>query len=106
MGIFGKSNRDLLMEKYPDFTLRFIDSEFDDAVIGIFKNPVRVVYSFSKCLDLLTYKADIPSRGRAVDYMNEKYCWRFEDEERTDSPVFLDYESVKSKHYFFSVVKV
>jgi hypothetical protein len=47
------SKRDLLLEEYEDsYTILTADG-FDDAILGFCENSERVIYSVSKCIDIL-----------------------------------------------------
>ena len=41
-----------LIEKYPDEELIIADG-FDEAILGIEKNTSRIIYSVSKCLEII-----------------------------------------------------
>jgi hypothetical protein len=41
-----------ILENYPDETFLKADG-FDDAIIGFDENSLRLIYSMSKCLDIL-----------------------------------------------------
>lgn len=41
-----------ILENYPDETFLIADG-FDDAIIGFDENSFRLIYSMSKCLDIL-----------------------------------------------------
>jgi hypothetical protein len=41
-----------ILENYPDETFLKADG-FDDAIIGFNENSLRLIYSMSKCLDIL-----------------------------------------------------
>ena len=43
---------DTILEMYPDEELLIADG-FDDAILGVDENQMRVIYSVSKCLDIL-----------------------------------------------------
>lgn len=44
--------RNQLIETYPDETFLLADG-FDDAIIGVDSHSRRVIYSISKCIDIL-----------------------------------------------------
>jgi hypothetical protein len=53
---------DEILEKYPDETFLIADG-FDDAVIGVDENSMRLVYSTERCIDILV-------REHRMDYMD------------------------------------
>jgi hypothetical protein len=45
-------NLESILEKYPDET--FLKAEgFDDAILGVDESSMRLIYSISKCIDIL-----------------------------------------------------
>jgi len=45
-------NLESILEKYPDETFLKADG-FDDAILGVDKSSMRLIYSISKCIDIL-----------------------------------------------------
>lgn len=45
-------NLESILEKYPDETFLKADG-FDDAILGVDESSMRLIYSISKCIDLL-----------------------------------------------------
>jgi hypothetical protein len=43
---------DALIETYPDEQLLIADG-FDEAILGVEQNTMRVIYSVSKCLEII-----------------------------------------------------
>lgn len=41
-----------ILEKYPDETFLKADG-FDDAILGVDESSMRLIYSISKCIDIL-----------------------------------------------------
>ena len=78
-----------IVEKYSDEDILKADG-FDDAVIGVcedFNSPPRLVYSVSKCLDILMEEMDEMEAMEYFDYnvsgayVGEKtpiWCWDLE----------------------------
>ena len=45
-------NLESILEKYPDETFLKADG-FDDAILGVDESSMRLIYSISKCIDIL-----------------------------------------------------
>jgi hypothetical protein len=45
-------NLESILEKYPDETFLKADG-FDDAILGVDESTMRLIYSISKCIDIL-----------------------------------------------------
>ena len=45
-------NLESIIEKYPDETFLKADG-FDDAILGVDESSMRLIYSISKCIDIL-----------------------------------------------------
>ena len=45
--------RQAILEAYPDETFLFADG-FDDAIIGVEENTLRLIYSVQNCIKILT----------------------------------------------------
>ena len=45
-------NLESILEKYPDETFLKADG-FDDAILGVEESSMRLIYSISKCIDIL-----------------------------------------------------
>ena len=45
-------NLESILEKYPDETFLKADG-FDDAILGVGESSMRLIYSVSKCIDIL-----------------------------------------------------
>jgi hypothetical protein len=45
-------NLEFILEKYPDQTILKADG-FDDAILGIDKSSMRLIYSIAQCIDIL-----------------------------------------------------
>jgi hypothetical protein len=56
---------DRILEQYPDETFLKADG-FDDAIIGLDESTMRLIYSVSKCLDILVF--DGMEYDDAVEY--------------------------------------
>lgn len=58
--------RDLIIESFPEETFLFADN-FDPAIIGVCTKTLKVVYSKSKCIDILSRDM---SPEEAVEYFD------------------------------------
>jgi len=45
-------NLESILQKYPDETFLKADG-FDDAILGVDESSMRLIYSISKCIDIL-----------------------------------------------------
>lgn len=59
---------------------------FDDAVIGVDSNSMRLVYSVSKCVDILMSR-DNMSREDAIEYFNYNTCIGYVGDK---TPIYCD----------------
>jgi hypothetical protein len=59
--------KDLIIENYPDEEILSADG-FDDAIIGVEESSMRLIYSVSKCIEILIN-----------DGMNEEEAFEFFD---------------------------
>lgn len=57
-------NIEILLNNYPDDTFLLADG-FDDAIIGLDEKEMRLIYSVSKCIDILSVDM---SHEEAVEY--------------------------------------
>jgi hypothetical protein len=55
-----------IMEQYGDVTFLTVDG-FDDAIIGVDDNTMRLIYSVKKCIEILMKDM---SMGDALEYFN------------------------------------
>jgi len=55
---------DLLMEAFPDEDFLKADN-FDDAIIGVEENTMKLIYSVSKCIEILSKEM---TEEEAFDY--------------------------------------
>lgn len=68
---------DKILEKYYDETFLKADG-FDEAVIGVEESQMRLIYSVSKCLEILMREMDFPDASEYFQfnvlgsYMGEK----------------------------------
>lgn len=46
-----------ILELYPDYEFLIADG-FDDAIIGIDEKDMRIIYSYNKCIDILSKNMD------------------------------------------------
>ena len=60
------NNLELILESYPDSTLMKADG-FDDAVIGIDITSQRLIYSYTKCIEILMKSM---TGEEAIDYFD------------------------------------
>jgi hypothetical protein len=60
---------DKIIEWFPEDDLLIIDG-FDDAILGIDEYSLRLIYSVSKCIEIL--EKDM-TEEEAVEYFNIKY---------------------------------
>ena len=75
-----------IYDAYPETT--FVEAPgFSDAVIGVDMDTSRLIYSASKCIDILVYKDKMPFED-AVEYFEENVRTAFEDNE--DGPIFAN----------------
>ena len=58
------TNLDIIIEKYPDEMFLKADG-FDDAIIGVDETSMRLIYSVSKCIEILM--EDMPQED-ALDH--------------------------------------
>jgi hypothetical protein len=56
-----------IIDAYPDDEILIADG-FDDAIIGIDRNNPRLIYSISKCIEILMSR-DGMSEEEAIEYM-------------------------------------
>lgn len=77
-----------IKEAYPE--TEFLTAPgFDDAVIGVDMDSARLIYSASKCIDLLVYKDNMVFED-AVEYFEEKVRPAFDDFE--NGPIWANTE--------------
>jgi len=75
-----------IYDAYPEY--EFVEAPgFKDAVIGVDMDTSRLIYSASKCIDILVYKDGMPFED-AVEYFEEKVRAAFEDNE--DGPIWAN----------------
>ena len=60
------SVREELIDRYPEESFLLADG-FDDAILGVDENSMRVIYSVSKCINILMKDM---SRDDAVEYFD------------------------------------
>lgn len=56
-----------IINRYDDVEFLKADG-FDEAIIGVDTNSMRLIYSFSKCIDILCEKEKM-SLGDAIEYL-------------------------------------
>jgi len=78
-------NLDNILEKYPDYTFLKADG-FDDAVIGVEENSMRLVYSTEKCISILV-KDHWMDYEDALDYFYYNVSGSYVGEQ---TPIFID----------------
>jgi hypothetical protein len=61
---------DKIVEWFPEDELLVADG-FDDAIIGVDSNSLRLIYSVSKCIEILSKDMD---EVEAVEYFNFNVC--------------------------------
>jgi len=72
-----------IVECYPDEEL-LVPCGLDDAVIGIDENSMRLIYSVSKCIEILMKDMD---REKAVDFFEFNVCGGYVGER---TPIWCD----------------
>jgi hypothetical protein len=85
------SKREQLLDFVPDDTLLFADG-FDDAIIGLETNSLRVVYSKQKMIQLLLDDMELDD---AIEYL-EFNTWSAYVGEQT--PIYVDEIDVFESH--------
>jgi hypothetical protein len=76
---------DELIEKFPECEFLIADG-FDDAIIGIEWSSERVVYSVSKCLDILIER-DGMTYSEAIEYFDFNVSSAYVGEK---TPIFIN----------------
>lgn len=72
-----------IVDRYPDEQLIIADG-FDDAVIGIDTKQMRVVYSITKCIDILCRQME---EDEAVEYFDFNVAGSYVGDR---GPIFVD----------------
>jgi hypothetical protein len=62
------NNREMIIDMYPEETFLFVDG-FDEAIIGVDTETMRIIYSVKKCIDLLM-ECGIPDVDEALEYFD------------------------------------
>lgn len=65
---------DKILEWFPEDEILIADG-FNDAIIGIDENTMRLIYSTSKCIDILV--KDGMEEEDAVDYFDFNIKWAY-----------------------------
>lgn len=76
---------DDILEKYPDYTFLIADG-FDEAVIGVEENSMRLVYSTEKCINILVKEHRMEYED-ALDYFYYNVSGSYVGEQ---TPIFID----------------
>ena len=74
-----------IIEKYPDETFLIADG-FDEAVIGVEEDTMRLVYSTQKCIDILVREHRMDYLD-AADYFYYNVSGSYVGEQ---TPIFID----------------
>lgn len=76
---------DEIIEKYPDYTFLIADG-FDEAVVGVEENSMRLVYSTDKCINILVKEHRMEYED-AYDYFYYNVSGSYVGEQ---TPIFID----------------
>ncbi len=76
---------DNIIEKYPDEEFLIADG-FDDAIIGVELNTMRLVYSVRKCIELL-FEGESMNLEEALEYFHYNVSGSYVGEK---TPIWVD----------------
>lgn len=76
---------DEIIDKYPDYTFVIADG-FNDAIVGVDEGTMRLIYSVSRCIDILV-KDHWMDYGDAADYFYYNVAGSYVGEQ---TPIWMD----------------
>jgi len=78
-----------ILDMYPDPNIKIIDG-FDDAVLGIDIESMRLIYSSQKIIQILMDSYDVENRLTAAEVASEYFDFNIRGSKGEGYPIFCD----------------
>lgn len=89
-----------IKNKFDYMDVVFAIDAFDEAIIGYYTHPLRVVYSYRFCIDIFKIIRQIDSSDVAASIFRENYDF----ESDKNAPMFVDFDAVKFDPQFYNLM--